>query len=69
MIEEIFCWRVDCSPWDIKSPIKCMTIFIEAKNRKEAELIALNAYKFFDQDMHFTWNEPIQGYRQVEDKK
>ena len=42
-----------------------MTVYIEANDRKEAELIFLKeAHKFFDQDICYTWNEPIEGYKQ-----
>jgi hypothetical protein len=42
-----------------------MVITVVATSRKEAELIVLEkAHKFFDQDMMYTWSEPMEGYRQ-----
>jgi len=67
MIEEIFCWNVTCTPWE-KGPIRNMILLIEAKSRKEAELIILDkAHKFFDQDMNYAWSEPMIGYRQIKE--
>jgi hypothetical protein len=65
MIEKIFCWSVVCTPW-YKGSIRNMTIEVVAKDRKEAELIIMNeAHKFFDQDMHYIWGEPIEGYKKI----
>lgn len=67
MIEEIFCWEVTCIPFN-RGAIRSVTLHVEAKNRKEAEMLVLNmAHKFFDQDMQYVWNEPMQGYRQVKE--
>lgn len=65
MIEEIFFWEIVCTPWN-KGQIRSMTICVEAKTRKEAELIVLdNAHKFFNRDMNYVWGEPLSGYHQV----
>jgi hypothetical protein len=65
LVERIFMWKVECIPWE-KGPIKSMTIQIVAKDRKEAELLVLDhAYRFFEQDMHYLWNESLEGYRKI----
>ncbi len=62
MIEEVYSWIVECIPFE-KSSIRKMDIYVTAKTRKEAELIVLDkAYRFFDQDMQYIWNQPMQGY-------
>lgn len=67
-IEELYCWEVICTPW-VRGPIRSVTLYVEAKSRKDAELIVLEkAHKFFDQDMHYIWGEPIVGYRRLEVK-
>lgn len=64
MIERIYSWNIRCTPWTIQ-PIRSMVITVVATSRKEAELIVLEkAHKFFDQDMMYTWSEPMEGYRQ-----
>lgn len=56
-------WNVECIPWN-KGPIRAMNIHIVAESRKEAELIVISqAHKFFDQDIRYIWNTPIEGYR------
>lgn len=66
MIEEIYRWEVICTSFE-NSNIKHMIICVEARTRKEAELIILEqAHKFFDQDMQSEWGNPIQGYRKID---
>jgi hypothetical protein len=66
MIEEITAFEFTYTPWDNKFPIKQAVLTIVAKDRKEAELIALeNDHKFFDQDNHVRVKEILQGYRQL----
>ena len=65
MITKIYFWKVECIPFE-EGPIRNMTLYIVAESRKEAELILLDkAHKFFDQDMNYSWNEPIEGYRRI----
>ena len=65
MVEEVFMWQIECIPFE-KNSIRSMTIQVVAKTRKEAELIVLDkAHKFFDQDIQYVWENPIQGYIEV----
>jgi hypothetical protein len=67
LVERIYMWNIECYPFE-QGPIKSMTIQIVAKSRKEAELLVLDhAYRFFNQDMHYIWNDPIEGYRKNEE--
>lgn len=69
IITEVLHWKIECFPVE-KGAIRSMIIYIEAKTRKEAELMVLtDAHKFFDQDIKYLWSEPIKGYRQMEIKE
>jgi hypothetical protein len=51
-------------PFNKDFPIAIIDVTIVAKNRKEAELIALDhKHKFFDQDCICTVKEGLVGYR------
>lgn len=66
MIEEIQSYTFTYTPWEREFPIRMCKLFIVAKSRKEAELIALDkGWKFFDQDCTVQVSEDFQGYRQV----
>jgi len=66
MHKKISLWKVECTPWN-RGAINSMTIYVVAEHRNEARtIIEEQAHKFFDQDMHFTWGEPvIEGYQQT----
>jgi hypothetical protein len=66
MIEEYNEYKFIYYPWDREFPIKRCELIIFAKDRKEAELLALNNnWKFFDQDQHVKVEEGLVDYRQV----
>ena len=66
MHKKISLWKVECNPWN-RGAINSMTIYVVAEHRNEARtIIEEQAHKFFDQDMRFTWGEPvIEGYQQT----
>jgi hypothetical protein len=66
IIEEIKAFEFTYIPFNQNFPISKCVFTIVAKNRKEAELIALsNDYKFCDQDHTVSVKEILQGYREV----
>lgn len=66
MIEPIKLFTFIYVPFDSNFPIRSCTIEIAAKDRKEAELIAIaNNYKFFDQDATCAVTESGIGYRRI----
>lgn len=65
-IEEISAYSFFYKPFDNSFPIKSCEIIIYAKNRKEAELIALRYnWKFFDESATVVVTEKGLGYRQT----
>ena len=66
MIEEITRFAFHYKPWDRTSKIRMVTVYIDARNRKEAELINIeNSYKFFDLDCTVEVQELFDGYKQM----
>ncbi len=66
MIEEITCYEFTYTPFDRSFPIRSCKLTIYAKDRKEAELIAMDkGWKFFEQDCTVSVVEAMHGYRQV----
>ena len=65
-IEEVTAYEFSYTPWDENYPVRCCRILIYARTRREAELIALQNYKFFDQDATCSVKEVGIGYRRAE---
>jgi hypothetical protein len=66
MIEEVAAFEFTYRPFDSRFPIRSCVMTIYAKDRKEAELIALtNNYKFFNESCTCSVREFSGGYRQV----
>lgn len=50
-------------PWDKNFPVKRCELSIIAKDRKEAELLAMeHGWKFFEQDCTCEVSEGLKGY-------
>lgn len=66
MIEEIQEFSFIYRPFDNSFPINECIVIIRAKNRKEAELIALDyKHKFFNLDCTCEVKEGYRGYRKI----
>ena len=66
MIEEVTMFEFEYHPFNSSFPIRAVTVLIYAKDRKEAELIAINnKHRFFDEDCTCIVTEKAKGYRQV----
>jgi hypothetical protein len=65
-VEEVSAYEFTYRPFDNTFPIRSCVIYIFAKDRKEAELIALKySHKFFDESHTCSVREYGSGYRQV----
>jgi hypothetical protein len=70
-VDKLIVFEFTYTCWHREFPIRSCTMVIYAKDRKEAELIALgNNYKFFDQDLfvHVTEVTEVYQYRRPEKK-
>jgi hypothetical protein len=64
-IELITLFKFTYIPFE-KGSIRFVDVFITAKDRKEAELIALEKnYEFFDQSCTVNVAEVLQGFREI----
>ena len=62
-MNEIIEYEFKYIPFNKNFPIKSCKIIINAKTRKEAELIALDMnWKFFDEDCFIIVRELLKGY-------
>lgn len=64
-MKEVTAFKFTYIPWNRAYPIKYVDVHIVAETRKEAEMIALDSWKFFNQDCDCVVTEEMQGYQKT----